>query len=195
MAFTTRLVREFTRLALHRSVGGVLALALARELSPVITAVVAAESVGSASAAELGTMQKEGIGHGGLRTKCVRIGGVEIPNHKRVEYSLQYIHGIGQSRSRQILSVLNFDNKITKDLSEEEVIALRKEVAKYMIGGDLKRFNHVAIERLKDISCYRGIRHNLELPVRGQRTKTNCRTLKGKRVSAAKKKSPSSREE
>ncbi|CAL4935491.1 unnamed protein product [Urochloa decumbens] len=191
MAFTTQLVREFSRLGLHRSVGGV--LALARELSPVITAVVAAESVGSASAAEIGTMQG-GIGHGGLRTKCVRIGGVEIPNHKRVEYSLQYIHGIGRSRSRQILSVLNVDNKITKDLSEEEVIALRKEVAKYMIGGDLKRFNHVAIERLKDISCYRGIRHNLELPVRGQRTKTNCRTLKGKRASAVKKKSSSSQE-
>jgi len=85
----------------------------------------------------LGIWQKGGIGHGGLRIECIRIGGVEIPNHKRVEYSLQYIHGIGRSRSRQILLDLNFDNKITKDLSEEEVITLRKEVGKYMIEGDL----------------------------------------------------------
>lgn len=85
----------------------------------------------------LGTGQKGGIGHGGLRIECIRIGGVEIPNHKRVEYSLQYIHGIGRSRSRQILLDLNFDNKVTKDLSEEEVITLRKEVTKYMIEGDL----------------------------------------------------------
>ena len=82
-------------------------------------------------------LQKGGIGHGGLRIECIRIGGVEIPNNKRVEYSLQYIHGIGRSRSRQILLDLNFDNKITKDLSEEEVITLRKEVGKYMIEGDL----------------------------------------------------------
>ncbi|CAN6309678.1 unnamed protein product [Urochloa humidicola] len=180
MAFTTQLVREFTRLGLHRSVGGV--LALARELSPVITA------VGSVFAAKLGTMQKRGIGHSSLRIESVRIGGVEIPNHKRLEYSLQYIHGIGRSRSRQILSDLNFDNKVTKDLSKEEIITLRKEIGKYMIGADLKRFNYVAIERLKEIRCYRGIRHELELPVRGQRTHTNCRTLKGKRASAAKKK-------
>ena len=85
----------------------------------------------------LGIWQKGGIGHGGLRIECIRIGGVEIPNNKRVEYSLQYIHGIGRSRSRQILLDLNFDNKITKDLSEEEVITLRKEVGKYMIEGDL----------------------------------------------------------
>uniref|UniRef100_A0A804M2J8 30S ribosomal protein S13, chloroplastic n=1 Tax=Zea mays TaxID=4577 RepID=A0A804M2J8_MAIZE len=129
--------------------------------------------------------KKGGIGHGGLRIECIRIGGVEIPNHKRVEYSLQYIHGIGRSRSRQILLDLNFDNKITKDLSEEEVITLRKE----------KRFNRVAIERLKEIRCYKGIRHKLGLPVRGQRTKNNCRTLKGKRASVAKKKSPASQDE
>lgn len=85
----------------------------------------------------LGGWQKGGLGHGGLRIECIRIGGVEIPNHKRVEYSLQYIHGIGRSRSRQILLDLNFDNKVTKELSEEEVITLRKEVGKYMIEGDL----------------------------------------------------------
>uniref|UniRef100_A0A453H5Z7 30S ribosomal protein S13, chloroplastic n=1 Tax=Aegilops tauschii subsp. strangulata TaxID=200361 RepID=A0A453H5Z7_AEGTS len=138
---------------------------------------------------------KGGIGHGGLRIECIRIGGVEIPNHKRVEYSLQYIHGIGRNRSRQILLDLSFDNKVTKDLSEEEVITLRKEVTKYMIEGDLKRFNRVAIERMKEIRCYKGIRHKLGLPVRGQRTKNNCRTLKGKRASVAKKKSASSSDE
>ena len=74
--------------------------------------------------------------HGGFMDS-IRIGGVVIPNHKRVEYSLQYIHGIGRNRSRQILLDLSFDNKVTKDLSEEEVITLRKEVTKYMIEGDL----------------------------------------------------------
>ncbi|TVU45478.1 hypothetical protein EJB05_04967 [Eragrostis curvula] len=150
---------------------------------------------GRSSSLSFSAPKKGGIGHGGLRIECIRIGGVEIPNHKRVEYSLQYIHGIGRTRSRQILLDLNFDNKVTKDLSEEEVITLRKEVSKYMIEGDLKRFNRVAIERLKEIRCYRGIRHKLGLPVRGQRTKNNCRTLKGKRASVAKKKSSSSQEE
>ena len=73
----------------------------------------------------------------GLSIKCVRVGGVEIPNTKRIEYSLQYIHGIGRSRARQILYDISMDNKITKDLSEDELIALRDEVSKYMIEGDL----------------------------------------------------------
>ncbi|KMZ57926.1 30S ribosomal protein S13 [Zostera marina] len=123
-----------------------------------------------------------------LSIRCVRVGGVEIPNNKRVEYSLQYIHGIGRNRSRQILTDLSFDNKITKDLSEDELINLRQEVSKYLIEGDLKRFNRLAIVRLKEIRCYRGIRHDLGLPCRGQRTKNNCRTLKGKKVSVAGKK-------
>ncbi|RVX22519.1 30S ribosomal protein S13, chloroplastic [Vitis vinifera] len=125
---------------------------------------------------------------GGLSIKCARVGGVEIPNSKRVEYSLQYIHGIGRSRSKQILCDLGMENKITKDLSEEELITLRDEVSKYMIEGDLRRFNALAIRRLKEIQCYRGIRHIQGLPCRGQRTKNNCRTLKGKRVSIAGKK-------
>lgn len=74
---------------------------------------------------------------GGLSVKCVRVGGVEIPNNKRVEFSLQYIHGIGRSRSRKILSDLGMENKLTKDLSEEELISVRDEVTKYMIEGDL----------------------------------------------------------
>ncbi|KAM0950951.1 putative ribosomal protein S13 [Dioscorea sansibarensis] len=125
---------------------------------------------------------------GMLSIRCVRVGGVEIPNNKRVEFSLQYIHGIGRSHSRQILCDVSLDNKITKDLSDDELIALREEVSKYMIEGDLRRFNRLAIQRLKEIRCYRGIRHEMGLPCRGQRTKNNCRTLKGKRVAVAGKK-------
>ena len=73
----------------------------------------------------------------GLSIRCARVGGVEIPNSKRIEYSLQYIHGIGRANSRQILFDLNMENKITKDLSEDELIVLRDEVSKYMIEGDL----------------------------------------------------------
>ncbi|KAI0513484.1 hypothetical protein KFK09_009508 [Dendrobium nobile] len=98
------------------------------------------------------------------------------------------IHGVGRSRSRQILCDLGMENKITKDLSEDELIQLRDEVSKYMIEGDLKRFNRPAIERLKEIRCYRGITHQMGLPCRGQRTKNNCRTLKGKKVAVTGKK-------
>ncbi|PKU61939.1 30S ribosomal protein S13, chloroplastic [Dendrobium catenatum] len=80
------------------------------------------------------------------------------------------------------------ENKITKDLSEDELIQLRDEVSKYMIEGDLKRFSRLAIERLTEIRCYRGIRHQMGLPCRDQRTKNNCRTLKGKKVAVAGKK-------
>ncbi|XP_077213306.1 ribosomal protein S13/S18 family [Tasmannia lanceolata] len=127
----------------------------------------------------------------GLSIRCARVGGVEIPNAKRIEYSLQYVHGIGRTRAKQILVDLNMQNKVTKDLSEDELIIIRDEVSKYMIEGDLRRFNALAIRRLKEIRCYRGIRHEQGLPCRGQRTKNNCRTLKGKRVSiAGKKKTP-----
>ncbi|XP_050209564.1 30S ribosomal protein S13, chloroplastic-like [Mercurialis annua] len=127
----------------------------------------------------------------GLSIKSARVGGVEIPSSKRIEYSLQYIHGVGRSNARQILSTLNMENKITKELSEEELIILRDEVSKYMIEGDLRRFNALNIRRLKEIQCYRGVRHIQGLPCRGQRTKNNCRTLKGKRVAiAGKKKAP-----
>ncbi|KAH9756831.1 30S ribosomal protein S13 [Citrus sinensis] len=127
----------------------------------------------------------------GLSIQCARVGGVEIPNNKRIEYSLQYIHGVGRTRARQILVDLKMENKITKDMSEEELITIRDEVSKYMIEGDLRRFNALAIRRLKEIQCYRGIRHIQGLPCRGQHTKNNCRTLKGKRVAiAGKKKAP-----
>ena len=73
----------------------------------------------------------------GLSIQCVRVGNVEIPNNKRIEFSLQYIHGVGRSRARKILCDLSMENKITKDLNEEELITLRDEVSKYMIEGDL----------------------------------------------------------
>lgn len=73
----------------------------------------------------------------GLSIQCARVGGVEIPNNKRIEYSLQYIHGIGRARARQILVDLKMENKITKDMSEEELITIRDEVSNYMIEGDL----------------------------------------------------------
>ncbi|XP_022141626.1 30S ribosomal protein S13, chloroplastic-like [Momordica charantia] len=127
----------------------------------------------------------------GLQIKCVRVGGVEIPNNKRIQYSLQYIHGIGRNNAKKILYDLSLENKITKDLSEEELISIRDEVSKFMIEGDLRRFNALAIRRLKEIQCYRGIRHIQGLPCRGQRTKNNCRTLKGKKVAIpGKKKAP-----
>ncbi|XP_021284522.1 30S ribosomal protein S13, chloroplastic [Herrania umbratica] len=126
-----------------------------------------------------------------LSIECARVGGVEIPNNKRVEFSLQYIHGIGRSRARKILCDLKMENQITKDLSEEELTSIRDEVSKYMIEGDLRRFNALNIRRLKEIQCYRGVRHIQGLPCRGQRTKNNTRTLKGKRVTVAgKKKAP-----
>ncbi|KAG8499342.1 hypothetical protein CXB51_005853 [Gossypium anomalum] len=129
--------------------------------------------------------------HHGLSIVCVRVGGVEIPNNKRVEFSLQYIHGIGRTRARKILCDLQMENKITKDMSEDELITIRDEVSKYMIEGDLRRFNALNIRRLKEIQCYRGVRHIQGLPCRGQHTKNNCRTLKGKRVAiAGKKKAP-----
>ncbi|XP_047340869.1 30S ribosomal protein S13, chloroplastic [Impatiens glandulifera] len=127
----------------------------------------------------------------GLSIKCVRVGGVEIPNNKRVEYSIQYIHGIGRNNARQILFDIGMENKITKELSEEELNILRENVSKYMIEGDLRRFNALNIRRMKEIQCYRGVRHIQGLPCRGQRTKNNCRTLKGKKVAIpGKKKAP-----
>nr|CAD1822450.1 unnamed protein product [Ananas comosus var. bracteatus] len=106
-------------------------------------------------------------------------------------FSLSFPTRLPLLRARQILCDLSLENKVTKDLSDDELISLRDEVSKYMIEGDLKRFNRLAIERLKEIRCYRGIRHEMGLPCRGQRTKNNCRTLKGKRVAVAGKKKAS----
>lgn len=119
-----------------------------------------------------------------------RIAGVEIPNNKRVEVGLTYIYGIGRSKARKILSITNVDyNKKVKDLSTEEATRIRKHIeVKEVVEGDLKKQVNQSIKRLMDINCYRGRRHKMGLPVRGQRTKTNARTRKGPRGSMIKKK-------
>ncbi len=119
-----------------------------------------------------------------------RIAGVEIPNNKRVEIGLTYIFGIGRKKSRDILESAKVDvNKKVKDLSSEETTRIRKYIeAEEMVEGDLKKRINQDIKRLMDINCYRGRRHKLGLPVRGQRTKTNARTRKGPRGSMIKKK-------
>ena len=112
-----------------------------------------------------------------------RIAGVDLPRDKRVEIGLTYIFGIGRSRSNEILAKagINPDTRV-KDLTEEEVSKLRHIIDnEYMVEGDLRREIALNIKRLKDINCYRGIRHRRGLPVRGQRTKTNARTRKGPR--------------
>jgi small subunit ribosomal protein S13 len=119
-----------------------------------------------------------------------RIAGVEIPNNKRVEVGLTYIFGIGRQKSRKILDIAKVDlNKKVKDLSMEETTRIRKHIeAEEMVEGDLKKRINQDIKRLMDINCYRGKRHKMKLPVRGQRTKTNARTRKGPRGSMIKKK-------
>jgi small subunit ribosomal protein S13 len=116
------------------------------------------------------------------------VGGVEIPNQKRIEFSLQYIYGIGHTTAKAILGETGIENKRTRELSEEELTQLREEVDKYQTEGDLRRFNNLNIKRLKEISCYRGRRHIAGLPVRGQSSKTNARTRKGKAKPIAGKK-------
>ncbi len=122
-----------------------------------------------------------------------RIAGVDLPRDKRVEIGLRYIYGIGPTRSKHILEKtgVNPDTRI-KDLSDADVIALRSEIDSYQVEGDLRRLESMNIKRLIDISAYRGRRHRLGLPVRGQRTRTNSRTRRGggRRTVAGKKKAP-----
>ncbi|MEN9225282.1 MAG: 30S ribosomal protein S13 [Thermostichus sp. HHBFW_bins_43] len=122
-----------------------------------------------------------------------RIAGVDIPREKRVEIALTYIYGIGLTRARQILAKtgVNPDTR-TRDLTDAEVAALRATVeGDYQVEGDLRRQEAMNIKRLIDIGTYRGRRHRLGLPVRGQRTRTNARTRKGvKKTVAGKKKAP-----
>ena len=120
-----------------------------------------------------------------------RIAGVDIPREKRVEISLTYIYGIGKTLSNKILKKVNInpDTRV-KDLTDEQVNEIRKEITNYTVEGDLRREVALDIKRLKEIGCSRGLRHRRNLPVRGQRTKTNARTRKGpkKVVSRSKKK-------
>lgn len=112
-----------------------------------------------------------------------RIEGVVLPNNKRVEYGLTYLFGIGLKLSRDILAKLNIDlDKRVKDLSDEEVAVIQKEISSnYSVEGELRKEIAMNIRRLQEIKSYRGERHKRGLPVRGQRTKTNARTRKGPR--------------
>ena len=118
-----------------------------------------------------------------------RIKGVDIPNDKRIEISLTYIYGIGKNLSKTILKNANVDlNKKAKDLTEDELTRIRKEIDNYQVEGDLRREVNMNIKNLMEINCYRGVRHKKGLPVRGQRTSRNARTRKGKGKTIANKK-------
>jgi len=119
-----------------------------------------------------------------------RIAGVDLPRDKRIEIALTYIFGIGRKTSNDILAKAGVNpNTRTKDLTEEEVNSLRKEIdAGYQVEGDLRREVSLNIKRLREIRCYRGMRHIKGLPVRGQKTKTNARTRKGPKKTVGRKK-------
>ena len=126
-----------------------------------------------------------------------RFAGVDLPQNKRVEISLTYIYGIGKALSNKILSKTSVDkNKKVKDLTDPEINRLREEIEKnYQVEGDLRRIEGLNIKRLTEINCYRGIRHRKGLPVRGQRTRTNARTRRGRKrmTVAGKKQAPTSK--
>ena len=119
-----------------------------------------------------------------------RIAGVDLPNDKRVEIALTYIYGIGKTSSDRILAEtqINPDTRV-KDLSEDDIAKIRDQIENnYNVEGDLRREVSLNIKRLTEIGCYRGRRHRMGLPVRGQRTRTNSRTRKGKKKTVANKK-------
>jgi small subunit ribosomal protein S13 len=111
-----------------------------------------------------------------------RIAGVNIPDQKHAVISLTYVYGIGRTTARAICSATGVaESAKVSSLSEEQLDSIRTEVAKYTVEGDLRREVSMSIKRLMDLGCYRGLRHRRNLPVRGQRTKTNARTRKGPR--------------
>jgi small subunit ribosomal protein S13 len=116
-----------------------------------------------------------------------RIEGVDLPRNKRVEIGLTYLYGIGPTRAQQILTNTKVNPDIrVKDLSEADVAAIREFISKnYKVEGDLRREVQMSIKRLIEIGSYRGMRHRRNLPVRGQRTKTNSRTRKGTKKTVA----------
>ena len=122
----------------------------------------------------------------------VRLVGVDLPRNKKITYSLTYIHGVGLTSAKKIVELANInpDTK-TSDLTTEETVALRQtlEEGDFLLEGDLRRFNGLNIKRLNEINCHRGKRHRNNLPVRGQRTRTNARARRGaKRTVTVKKK-------
>jgi len=114
-----------------------------------------------------------------------RIAGIDIPRDKRIEVSLTYVYGIGRPLSQRILKECGIDfNKRTHQLNDDELLAIRNKVAELKVEGPLRAEIQMNIKRLMDIGCYRGIRHRKGLPVRGQNTKNNSRTRKGKKKGA-----------
>mgnify|MGYP000210712235 FL=1 len=118
-----------------------------------------------------------------------RIAGVDIPKQKRGIISLTYIYGVGRSRAKEILATAKVDESTkVSDWTDEEVSNIREAVGTFTIEGELRSETQLNIKRLMDIGCYRGIRHRAGLPLRGQRTKNNSRTRKGRRKTVANKK-------
>ena len=124
-----------------------------------------------------------------------RIAGIDLPNHKRVDIALTSIYGIGRKTAVEVVKKSGLDpNKKARDLSNEEWTSVRRVVEEYTVEGDLRREISMNIKMLVYLNSYRGIRHRLKLPVRGQRTKTNARTRKGpKKTVAGKKKAPTAK--
>ena len=120
-----------------------------------------------------------------------RVVGVDIPNNKRLEIALTYIYGVGRVTALKVCSELNMDPAMkARDLTEEQITTLANHLNKeYAVEGQLRRQLAAAISRLRDINCYRGLRHRRSLPVRGQRTRTNARGRKGPKKTVAGKKS------
>nr|YP_009488704.1 30S ribosomal protein S13 [Grateloupia filicina]AWD77390.1 30S ribosomal protein S13 [Grateloupia filicina]BCB15017.1 30S ribosomal protein S13 [Grateloupia asiatica] len=122
-----------------------------------------------------------------------RIAGVDLPKNKRIEIGLTYIYGIGLSRSQVILNKINIDpSTLVNKLNDEQIVSIRQILNnEYQLEGDLRRLESLNIKRLMEIGSYKGKRHKLGLPLRGQRTRTNARTKKGnKKTIAGKKKAP-----
>ena len=118
-----------------------------------------------------------------------RIAGVDIPKQKRGVISLTYIYGIGRSRAKEILETAKVDEGTkVQDWTDDQIGAIRDAVGSFKIEGELRSETQLNIKRLMDIGCYRGIRHRAGLPLRGQRTKNNSRTRKGRRKTVANKK-------
>jgi len=118
-----------------------------------------------------------------------RIAGVDIPKQKRGVISLTYIYGVGRSRAKEILASAKVDESIkVQDWTDDQISGIREAVGTFTIEGELRSETQLNIKRLMDIGCYRGIRHRAGLPLRGQRTKNNSRTRKGRRKTVANKK-------
>jgi small subunit ribosomal protein S13 len=119
-----------------------------------------------------------------------RIVGVDLPRNKKMLWALTYIFGIGLPSSKKILTATGIDpDKRSDDLTEDDINRLREEIERnYQVEGDLRRKVGMDIKRLQEINCYRGIRHRRQLPLRGQRTRTNARTRRGKRTAVMRKK-------